>query len=160
VRPVAPAPAARVAAGTPLPVPEEAVTFESTIASQDQLRTADPGLVEGAGPGTVEIAAPVETLPKIDDPVYVEEMPAVVHQVLPEYSEIARAAGVGGLVLVRVLVGRDGHVLDARVEPARSIPMLDEYALRAARQWVFKPALLNNRPVAVWVALPFRFTLR
>ena len=30
----------------------------------------------------------------------------------------------------------------------------------AVRGWVFKPALSNNRPVAVWVAVPVRFTLR
>jgi len=28
------------------------------------------------------------------------------------------------------------------------------------RQWVFKPALSNNKPVAVWVAVPLKFTLR
>jgi hypothetical protein len=37
------------------------------------------------------------------------------------------------------------------------MPGLDEAALAAARQWVFKPALSNNQPVAVWVAIPMRF---
>mgnify|MGYP001093111118 CR=1 FL=1 len=30
----------------------------------------------------------------------------------------------------------------------------------AAKQWVFTPAMMNAGPVAVWVAMPFRFALR
>jgi TonB family protein len=37
--------------------------------------------------------------------------------------------------------------------------MLDAAALSAVKQWVFKPALSNNKPVAVWVAVPERFSL-
>jgi len=41
----------------------------------------------------------------------------------------------------------------------KSIPMLDAAAIAAVKQWVFKPALSNNKPVAVWVAVPVKFTL-
>ena len=41
----------------------------------------------------------------------------------------------------------------------KSMPMLDAAAETAVKQWVFKPALSNNKPVAVWVAVPVRFTL-
>jgi TonB family protein len=41
----------------------------------------------------------------------------------------------------------------------KGIQMLDAAAVAAVRQWVFKPALSNNKPVAVWVAVPVRFTL-
>jgi len=58
-----------------------------------------------------------------------------------------------------VLVGRDGRVRDAVADPRHSITMLDPAALEAARQWVFKPALANGKPVAVWVAVPFSFRL-
>jgi hypothetical protein len=27
-------------------------------------------------------------------------------------------------------------------------------------QWVFTPAIMNNGPVAVWVAIPFKFKLK
>ena len=36
---------------------------------------------------------------------------------------------------------------------------LTQAAVAAVRQWVFKPALSNNKPVAVWVAVPVKFTL-
>jgi TonB family protein len=65
---------------------------------------------------------------------------------------------VDGVVLVQALVGKDGHVKDVRV--VKHIPMLDESAITAVKQWVFKPALSNNKPVAVWVAVPVRFSLQ
>jgi protein TonB len=64
---------------------------------------------------------------------------------------------VDGTVLVQALVGKDGKVKDTRV--VKSIAMLDGAAEAAVRQWVFKPALSNNKPVAVWVAVPVKFTL-
>ena len=58
---------------------------------------------------------------------------------------------------VQALVGKDGRVKDTRV--VKSIPMLDTPAVMAVKQWVFKPALSNNKPVAVWVAVPVKFSL-
>jgi protein TonB len=54
-------------------------------------------------------------------------------------------------------VGKDGHVMNAVV--VKSVPVLDDAAVAAVKQWVFKPALSNNKPVAVWVAVPVRFHL-
>ena len=34
-----------------------------------------------------------------------------------------------------------------------------EAAATAARQWEFVPAIQNDRPVRVWVDVPFRFEL-
>jgi len=41
-----------------------------------------------------------------------------------------------------------------RIDEEHSILMLNEAAIQAARQWVFTPALTNDHPVAVWVAVP------
>jgi protein TonB len=159
-QPVAPAVLRHATAGIALPVPDDQVPVEMTIANADQLRTALPGIGTGDAPLVIEQPAPVETLPGFRQYVYVEEMPAPVHSVSPEYPAIAREAGVSGLVVAHLLVGRDGHVLDVRIDENHSIVMLNEAALRAARQWVFTPALANNKPVAVWVAVPFNFRLQ
>ena len=37
--------------------------------------------------------------------------------------------------------------------------MLQDAASEAARKWTFTPAMLNGKPVAVWVAIPFHFKL-
>jgi len=89
--------------------------------------------------------------------VYVDELPEALVRVPPEYPDLAREAGVSGTVMVQALVGRDGTVRDTRV--VKSIPMLDAVAVRAVRQWTFKPARAEGKPVAVWVGIPVKFSL-
>jgi protein TonB len=96
-------------------------------------------------------------LPKFGEYVYVEELPEAITKVPPSYPDLAREANVDGTVMVQALVGKDGKVKDTKV--VKSIPMLNDAALAAVKQWVFKPALSNNKPVAVWVAVPVKFSL-
>jgi TonB family protein len=84
-------------------------------------------------------------------------LPEAVKKVPPAYPDAARDARVDGLVLLSVLVGEDGSVKDIRVR--KSIPLLDEAAEACVRQWEFKPALSNGKPVAIWISVPIRFTL-
>jgi TonB family protein len=114
---------------------------------------------EEASPRQPIVVAPPagEELPKFGEYVFVEELPEAIRKVAPQYPEAARRGNVSGTVMVHALVGRDGRVKDTRV--VSSIRMLDAAAVAAVRQWVFKPALTKNRPVAVWVAVPIKFTL-
>jgi protein TonB len=157
---VTPPASRRVVAGVPLPTADERVAVDQTIASADELRVAQPGLGTGDAPLAIEPAA-AETLPQsIQYNPPVDEMPVVVRRVEPEYPSLAREAAVSGTVLVLLLVGKDGKVLDAKVEEHHSIVMLDEAAVAAARQWTFTPAYTDKHPVAVWVAVPFNFRLQ
>ena len=141
----------------PVPVPDELVEPEP-------IAPATPGT---GSPGAVTDGSIPESIGNIDglmqappDPhvfVAVEVEPKLVFIDQPVYPELAREAGVSGDVLVRVLVGVDGHVLQAFV--LQSVPVLDEAALAAARTAVFKPALQSGQPVAVWVNVPISFQL-
>ena len=146
------------AAAVPVPVPDAEAPVEQKIASQQELSQASPGVsTEGNGDNIVVAPPSEEELPKFGEYVYVEELPEAVTKVSPQYPDIAREAGVDGQVMVQALVGKDGKVKDVRV--VKSIPMLDAAAIAAVKQWVFKPALSNNKPVAVWVAVPVKFSL-
>jgi len=116
--------------------------------------TGEPEAADGGG------SVPVQD---VDPPpgvfVYTDELPQLVRAVKPVYPDLAHEAGVEGTVKVQMLVGLDGHVLRAIVAPRGSVPMLDEAALAAALQSVFTPALVNGRPVKVWVTQDYRFTL-
>jgi urate oxidase len=98
-----------------------------------------------------------DTLPNFGEYVYVEELPEAVGKVEAVYPPEARKAGVDGTVMVQAFVGKDGRVHGTKV--VKSIPMLDDAAVAAVRQWVFKPALSKGAPVAVWVAVPVKFSL-
>jgi protein TonB len=150
-------PVAPPSVAVPVPVPDAEAPPEQQIASQEELSTSTPAIAEGDQ--QLIVAPPSEEeLPKFGEYVYVEELPEAVTKVPPVYPDLARDAGVDGTVLVQALVGKDGRVKDTKV--VKSIPMLDASAIAAVKQWVFKPALSNNKPVAVWVAVPVRFTLR
>jgi protein TonB len=154
---VAPA-AAAPAAAIPVPVPDAEAPPEQTIMTQEELSASTPGVATEGDGNQIVVAPPSEDeTPKFGEYVYVEELPEAVTRVPPQYPDLAREAGVDGTVQVQALVGKDGRVRDVRV--TKSIPMLDDAAKNAVRQWVFKPALSNNRPVAVWVAVPVKFSL-
>lgn len=96
--------------------------------------------------------------PAFGDYVYVEELPEAITKFGPVYPDEARRTGVDGVVMIQALVLEDGSVGDTRI--VKSIPALDEAAAACVRQWHFKPALSAGRPVAVWVAVPIRFSLQ
>lgn len=153
---VAPA-AAPPAAAIPIPVPDTEAPQEQTIMSQEEIQTSTPGVAETGSGQQIVVAPSDDELPRFGDYVYVEELPEAVTRVTPIYPDLAREAGVDGTVMVQALVGKDGKVKDVRV--VKSIPMLDESAKAAVRKWVFKPALSNNKPVAVRVGVPVKFSL-
>ena len=77
--------------------------------------------------------------------------PMKIHDVKPVYPAIARAANVQGVVIMEARVEPDGSVSEATV--IKSIPLLDQAALDAVKQWRFTPTLMNGVPVAVIMTL-------
>ncbi len=85
-----------------------------------------------------------------------DEPPTVKTCDAPAYPATARAEGIQGRVLVRVLVDEKGHPLECRLE--KSVwSTLDEAALAAARSMEFVPGKHFGRPAKLWVTVPFEF---
>jgi TonB family protein len=82
--------------------------------------------------------------------------PTKIKDVTPVYPAIAQSARVAGAVTIEATIGPDGKVTDAKV--VRSIPLLDQAALDAVRQWEYTPTLLNGEPVPVLVTVTINFT--
>ena len=81
--------------------------------------------------------------------------PTKIKDVKPVYPAIAKSARVAGVVTIEATIGPDGTVIDAKV--VRSIPLLDQAALDAVRQWEYTPTLLNGVPVPVLVTVTINF---
>ena len=143
----------------PVVRPDEVVPPDdfSKVAPPDG-RSGD-GLVDPNGPATVAPGQGFAADPQPNEFVYTDEMPALVRAPAPRYPDLAREAGVEGIVTVQILVGLDGRVVRAIIAPRGSVPMLDEAALESARASVFTPALANGHPVKVWVSQQSRFRL-
>jgi protein TonB len=84
-------------------------------------------------------------------------VPTKTHTAEPVYPPTARAAGVQGVIILEVVIGVDGAVANARV--LRSIPLLDQAALDAVRQWRYEPTLLNGVPTPVIMTVTVNFAL-
>jgi protein TonB len=84
--------------------------------------------------------------------------PVVLFAPEPEFSEEARKEKVSGNVLVYLQVDRQGRPAHVRV--LRGLGMgLDEKAIEAVRQYRFKPAMENGRPVAVEMEVDVNFQI-
>jgi TonB family protein len=76
----------------------------------------------------------------------------------PQYPPEALAAGIQGVVIAEIVIDPSGNVRDAKV--VQSIPLLDEAALQAVRNWHFAPSLVNGQPVPVRMNVNVNFTTR
>jgi len=77
----------------------------------------------------------------------------------PVYTEMARRAGVEGVVIVESVIDEEGNVTNARV--LRGLPMgLNEAALEALQTWKFKPSTQEGRPVKVYYTLTVNFKIQ
>jgi len=154
------APVAKPTVGIPVPVPDAEVSPEQTIATQQELSSIQSPVISQQGEGeNVKIEQDI----KIEDeapPDFVpyEKPPVPIREIKPEYPEIARRAGVEGTVWVKIWVDKEGKARKAVVIKSDA-EIFNEPAIKAALQYVFTPAMMNNGPVAVWAAMPFRFKL-
>ncbi len=87
----------------------------------------------------------------------VEDKPKLKKGAKPKYPEIARKAGLQGKVFVRFHVGRDGRVKQVQILKGEEI--FRQAAIDAVMQFVFSPAMQNDKPVAVWMSQVIRFDL-
>jgi protein TonB len=163
--PPPPPPAPRAAAAqTPGPVaaanrraaPIEAPAgVEPEAGIEHGVEAGVPGGVEGGVPGGViggvvgglPTEVPPPPPPRARVPVRIGghlQAPALLHRVPPEYPLIAVHARVQGTVILEATVDERGQVLSTRI--LRSIPLLDQAALDAVRQWRYSPLLLNGEP--------------
>jgi protein TonB len=118
----------------PAPLPRAEMVFSPRPGAQTGT-TADP--VRIGGP----IAAPMK-----------------VRDVKPIYPPIARESAVQGAVVVETLIDSAGNVAEARI--LRSIPLLDQAALDAVKQWRFAPVVINGVPRAAIMTTTVSFTLQ
>ena len=87
--------------------------------------------------------------------------PVKLKEVRPQYTPDAMRAKVAGSVLLQCIVKVDGTVGDVQI--IRSLDPtfgLDEEAVKAAKQWLFRPAIRMGEPVPVLVTIELTFTLR
>lgn len=93
-----------------------------------------------------------------EEPVNVPK-PVLIHRVNPEYPDVARKSRVQGIVILEAVITKEGTVENVKV--LRGVhPLLDQAAVNAVKQWRYKPATLNGKPVRVHSTVTVNFKLK
>jgi len=93
-----------------------------------------------------------------DGVLYVFQAPQVVIRATsPEYPEIARQAGLEGVVEATFVVGKSGRVTEIIELTGPDIFL--EAVLAAIDQMLYAPAIQNYYPARIMVRMTFRFQL-
>ena len=112
------------------------------------------GVVGGVIGGLPAVAAPAVAPVRVGGEV---KEPRKLKHVAPEYPWLALQARVRGVVILEVQISPQGRVTHAEV--VRSVPLLDQAALHAVRQWVYTPTLLRGVPVPILMHVTVTFNL-
>jgi periplasmic protein TonB len=88
-------------------------------------------------------------------------MPEVLSEVKPRYTDSAKAERIEGNVMLEAVVKEDGSVGDVKVVKSLDEKHgLDAEAIKALKQWRFKPGMKDGKAVAVLVEVEMTFTLK
>ncbi len=84
--------------------------------------------------------------------------PRLIREVPPVYPKIARQARVEGMVVLGVRTDAKGRVTEVTV--LRSIPLLDQAAVDAVRQWIYEPFISEGKATPVIFSVTAIFKLK
>jgi protein TonB len=84
--------------------------------------------------------------------------PKLIKQVDPVYPEVARQALVQGMVIIQATTDLAGKVIDARI--LKSIPLLDDAALTAVKQWIYEPCIIDGKKRGVIFTVTLNFNIK
>jgi len=137
------------------------IRAETGLEGSASIEAPIDGLAFGEPSGVGEIGPPPPMPPpppRRTEPLRVGgviQPPRKLHEVAPLYPTIAQASGIEGVVILEAVIAEDGSVRDVRA--LRSIPLLDQAAIDAVRQWRFSPTLLNGEPVPIVMTVTVSF---
>lgn len=111
--------------------------------------------------GIGQASAPCDTDPRADGcPPIPSTSPEVIYKVEPDFSDEARKNKIGGLVKVSLTVDEDGTPQNVHVvQGIENAPELSEKAIEAVKQYRFKPATSNGKPIPTEVHVEINFQI-
>jgi TonB family protein len=106
-----------------------------------------------------EVVTPVSPVETVEPVRAVGEIkpPKLVKEVAPVYPEVARQSRVEGIVILEATTDIYGRVETIKV--LRSIPLLDQSAIDAVKQWVYEPMIIDGKARPVIFTVTVRFQL-
>jgi protein TonB len=141
----------------PLEIADEMIPDDITIESTE----LDLGAETTSTPPDVFVPDTVVPVEREEEEIFeffaVEERPERINTIVPEFPDLAKRAGIDGVVFLKVLVNKKGAVDSVTV--IKGPPVFHNSSVEAAKKTKFTPAKQNDRPVNCWVIMRFRFVL-
>tara|TARA_B100001123_G_C15247293_1_gene1001416 strand:+ start:855 stop:1466 length:612 start_codon:yes stop_codon:yes gene_type:complete len=132
-----------------IPVPEDDEYIDEDLTIEDtDFDSWDDWDAPSASTGPNIKFIPFDTAPKPRIPIK------------PIYPEIAKEAGIEGVVYIQFFIDIKGNVTEAYVQKGVPNTGLDEAALSAVKKSKWKPARQREKKVGVWQTVPVRFELK
>lgn len=133
--------------------PEDVIgTGESKVGVKDSLNFESSGLAEQ---GTVG-ATGNQPSPEANQP---DQLPIRIHNPNPAYPLKARENNWEGVSVLKVQVQANGQIGEITVLQSSGYPLLDQAAVKAVKQWRYRPALKNGIAVAWQVRVKIKYVL-
>lgn len=111
-------------------------------------------------PGVTDRDSPPEQRGSSPKSAFVDVTPVTyLHAPAPHYPAPAREDGEEGLVVLRVLVSKDGRPVDVCVRTSSGFQLLDAAAAAGVNRWTFHPARQGQQFIDALIDIPIRFRL-
>ena len=125
------------------------------------------GQLGGVIGGIISSSSSLAAVPRLSKPVVptlqrVRVSPGVtrgllIHRVEPKYPPLAQQARIQGDVVLTAIIDKEGNVQHLQLVSGH--PLLAPAAIEAAKQWRYKPFLLNGEPLEVETTVTVNFRL-
>lgn len=140
-----------------LPKPEHAhLVANAPVVKPDESVVPPPAVVEYVSPPPAPVA-PALPLPPVA--LKGELSVSCPERSPPDYPSLSMRLNEQGRVVLRVVLGEDGHVAGAEVKTGSGYRRLDDAALNAVKTWRCKPAMRGGVAVPAVALQPFDFIL-
>jgi protein TonB len=133
----------------PEPVPEKTVESSKTFDLPEQTQKE-----------SVFKETDTEGEPLSEQQIIREARPLYRSNPPPKYPAVARRRGFQGNVVLEVLVGPAGNVIELHVLSSSGYSILDRAAKSSVKNWTFEPGMRGQEKVEMWVRVPIRFELK
>jgi TonB family protein len=140
-------------------IPPGAIAIQFNVKEGPKGTAATPNAAPASDP-----AVPAPSAPQQYSGVPVRKIgggvtePELIHKTDPEFSAEAKKAKFNGIVLVNLIVDAKGKPQNVHV--LRGVGMgLDEKAIKAVKQYKFKPAMEGGKPVPVGLNVEINFQI-
>ncbi len=85
--------------------------------------------------------------------------PVLILKIKPDYPLIALHVHIQGIVYLQAVITQTGTVDELRVLHSPH-PLLEKAAVNAVKQWLYRPAMVNGRPVKVYFNVTVEFKIQ